>query len=310
MSEQFSIDWAGSAVPDSDPGRPTALDWQEYSDRAMTEWYALLALKPEEDKVQDFLERHPAMVPGGSGDVGPGGHHGSDMGALFRQPSLQGAGRRFTPDFMWVTRSSSLITPILIEIEKPEKRWFTGAGRPTADFAEAHDQLAQWRDWFRQEGNAAIFRRKFQLLGDQYPDRSLLPQFVLVYGRQSEFEHGGGHSDTDGLNRKRDSMRLPDETFYTFDSLRPRYDHGHSITVTMTATGTKAFAFSPVFGTGPAIEAGATLFGDISEALSRSVMMSTARREYLLERWSHWQKAEREKLANPSRIYIRAMGRE
>jgi hypothetical protein len=276
----------------------------------MAEWYALLTRKPEEKDVQEFLELHPAMVPGGSGDVGPGEHHGSDMGAIFRQPTLQGAGRNFTPDFMCVTRSSSLITPVLVEIEKPEKRWFTSTGRPTAHFTEAHDQLAQWRDWFRQDGNSAIFRQRFQLLGDRYPERQLSPQFVLVYGRQSEFERGGGHSDADALNRKRDSIRQPDEKFYTFDSLRPRFDHGQSVVVTMSAEGPAPFAFSPMFGTGPSIAEGTLLFDDISEALERSVMMTDERREYLRQRWSYWQDTERKRQANPSQMFIRTLGRE
>ncbi len=137
-----------TVVPDTDPMRPRALAWDTYSDMALAEWYKLLSLNPEEDEVQRFLELHPSMIPGGSGDVGPGGHHGSDMGAVFRRPKLIGSGRTFEPDFMWVTRSSGLVTPILIEIEKPSKRWFRKDGRPTGEFTEAHDQLNDWRSWF------------------------------------------------------------------------------------------------------------------------------------------------------------------
>jgi hypothetical protein len=69
------------------------------------------------------------------GDVGPGGHHGSDMGGVFREPDLTGRGS--SRIFTWVTRSSGLITPILIEIEKPSKRWFRSDGRPSGDFKDA-----------------------------------------------------------------------------------------------------------------------------------------------------------------------------
>lgn len=41
---------------------------------------------------------------------------------MFTRPLLNGVGKNFAPDFLWVTRSSGLITPILIEIEKPSKR--------------------------------------------------------------------------------------------------------------------------------------------------------------------------------------------
>ena len=122
-------------VPDTDPARPRALAWEQYSDRVLCATYLLLWQEPEEAEVQRFLELHPSMIPGGSGDIGPGGHHRSDMGAVFRQPDLIGAGRAFQPDFMWVTRSTSLVTPILVEIEKPSKRWFRRDGRPTSKAA-------------------------------------------------------------------------------------------------------------------------------------------------------------------------------
>lgn len=227
-------------VPDADPDRPRPLAWQTYCDQAQAEWFSLLASDPDEPAVQQFLELHPAMIPGGSGDIGPGGHHGSDLGLVFRQPRLVGAGREYVPDFMWVTRSSGLITPILIEIEKPSMEWFGLNGRPTRHFIDAHDQLAQWRDWFSIEGNSAIFRQRFKVLGDRFPSRPLEPQY----------------SNPDELNRKRNALRLKDETFMTFDSLRPKYDHSSTITATMTPTGVELFAFSPVFESGPPARAG------------------------------------------------------
>ena len=98
------------------------------------------------------------------------------MGAVFREPDLTGRGRRFEPDFIWVTRSSGLITPILIEIEKPSKRWFRGDGRPSGDFKDARDQLNDWRSWFARDGNETIFREKFLFLSDKYEDRPLEPR--------------------------------------------------------------------------------------------------------------------------------------
>lgn len=304
MTDQFS-----RLEPDTTPDRPQPMDWQQYSDTVMQEWYALLLGNPEESAVQAFLESHPAMVPGGSGDVGPGGHHGSDLGAVFARPRLNGAGRSFEPDFMWVTRSSSTITPILIEIEKPSKRWFRGDGRPTADLTEARDQLNDWRMWFTQDGNERIFREQYQLLGD-YPHRPVEPQFVLIYGRSSEFELGGGHSNPDELNRKRTGMRKPDETFFTFDSLKPKFEHGDSITLRMRATGPEPFAFSPVFHTGTEMSNGARLLGDPTEALARTKHITDERRAYLATRIEYWQSIDRDRQSGRLQIPIRSGGRE
>ncbi|MEV6306937.1 Shedu anti-phage system protein SduA domain-containing protein [Actinoplanes sp. NPDC051861] len=248
----------------------------------------LLAHDPEEREVQQFLELHPAMVPGGSGDVGPGGHHGPELRALFRLPKLLGSGPTFEPDFMWVTRSSSLITPILVEIEKPSKRWFRQDGRPTAEFREAHDQLNDWRAWFARDDNVALFRKRF-LFFDSYNDRPIEPQYLLVFGRQSEFETGGGHVNPDTLRFKRDQQRATNESFMTFDSLHPRFDHSRTLTVSLTANGPRPYAFSPVFGTTTSSGPACLLLGDPSEALTRSVMMSDERKAYLAQRWAYWQ---------------------
>ncbi|MGW7057758.1 Shedu anti-phage system protein SduA domain-containing protein [Streptomyces sp. NPDC054904] len=300
----------GTVDPDADPTRPKALDWITYTERVVADWRGLLAQDPEEDAVQSFLELHPAMVPGGSGDVGPGGHHGSDMEAVFRRPKLIGGGRTFEPDFMWVTRSSGLVTPILIEIEKPTKRWFRKDGRPTGEFTEARDQLNDWRSWFAREGNQAHFRDTFLFLCDKYRDRPLEPQFLLIYGRESEFEIGGRHMNPEELRYKRDQQRARDESFMTFDALRPRYDHGNSMTLTMTAHGPEVHAFSPVYGTSAFVGEGALVLGDPVPALSRSAMMSDERRAYLAQRWAHWQEDERKKNATPNAMYWRRSGVE
>lgn len=295
--------------PDRDPLRPESMEWTRYADAALAQWYELLSREPEESEVQEFLELHPAMIPGGSGDIGPGGHHGSQMSAVFRRPTLKGAGRSFEPDFMWVTHSSGLVTPILIEIEKPSKRWFLGNGRPTGHFRDAHDQLNDWRSWFSKDENLALFRRTF-LFGDRHDDRPLEPQFVLIYGRQSEFELGGGHSNPYDLRHKRDSQRAIGETFMTFDSIRPRYDHANSVTVTMTATGPRPFAFSPVYGTDANTGVDALTLGDPAEALLRSVMMSPERKSYLARRWEHWKQVEQGVRRDPVKLLARSLGRE
>jgi len=296
--------------PDSDPARPMPLAWEQYSAQVLREWRALLDRKPEEREVQAFLELHPAMIPGGCGDIGPGGHHGSAMGAVFREPQLAGAGRSFKPDFMWVTRSTSMFTPILIEIEKPSKPWFTKDGRPSASFTQARDQLNDWRSWFDQDGNKALFRDRFLFLPDPFNNRPLRPQFLLIYGRRSEFEVGGGHENPDELRFKRDLQRAQDEFYMTFDSLSPCYRCQDSMTLTMTTAGPRVHAFSPVYRTGTLIGEGALVLGDPAAALECSAMMADERRAYLAGRWTHWQDHQRRRAAMRDYTGSYATGRE
>jgi len=209
---------------------------------------------------------------------------------------------------MWVTRSTSLITPVLIEIEKPSKRWFQENGRPTADFRDAHDQLNDWRAWFGRDENTALFRRRF-LFGDQYVNRQIRPQYLLIYGRRSEFERGGGHQHPGPLRNKRDTQQRADESFMTFDSIRPRFEHRSSVTVSMTAQGPCPFAFSPVYGTGTHTIDHAPILGNPADALERTVMMSDARKAYLAGRWEYWSGISR-KHSDGHRIGLRAVGLE
>ena len=296
---------------DRDPTRPNPMAWEEYASNVRHQWTDLLARDPAEREVHEFLELHPSMIPGGSGDVGPGGHHGSDFGVVFSQPRLVGAGRAREPDFLWVTRSTGLVTPILVEIEKPSKRWFNKDGTPNASFVQAHDQLNEWRAWFAKPGNDAIFRERFMLAGETYDHRPLQPQYVLVYGRQSEFEPSDQtHDDPRALLGKRDLQALGGESFMTYDSLRPRYDHSNSLTVKMRARGPKAVAFSPVYGTGDESGALALRVRGLETALNRSVMMTVERRAYLAERLAHWQRVEEERRKDTKSMHLRSTGVE
>ncbi|WP_081863827.1 Shedu anti-phage system protein SduA domain-containing protein [Mycetocola saprophilus] len=299
-----------SLKPDNNSARPLPLDWQTYETKAREEWRELLGSDPEENQVQQFLELHPAMVPGGSGDVGPGGHHGSDLGLLFTQPALVGAGDSYVPDFMWVTRSSGLITPILIEIEKPSKLWFTKKGTPTADFSQARDQLNNWRAWFNTEGNRDIFRRKYLFTVDKYEDRPIVPQFLLVYGRESEFGPNSTHNNPKQLRFKRNSQLAADETARSFDSLSPNYNHSQSITAKLTTKGIVPFAFSPVYSTGPIPSLGIEALNSPDAAFERTVMMTEERKAYLLERWNYWSNIGRETAGASRGLMVREYGLE
>lgn len=296
---------------DRDPARPMPMPWEEYSASVRSQWLELLASDPSEPDVHEFLELHPSMIPGGSGDVGPGGHHGSDFGVVFSQPKLTGAGRTREPDFMWVTRSTGLITPVLVEIEKPSKRWFNKDGTPNASFVQAHDQLNEWRAWFAKPGNDAIFRERFMLAGETYDHRPLQPQYVLVYGRQSEFEPSNPlHDDPLALLGKRDLQARSSESFMTYDSLKPRYDHANAVTVRMRAKGPKAVAFSPVYGTSDSSGAMALRVRGLTTALDRSAMMTPERRAYVAARLAHWQRVEEGRRADTKSVQLRSTGLE
>lgn len=132
--------------------RPLPWPWSRYESWLTAEWQALLGRSPSESEVHEFLEQHPSMVPGGEGgEQSIGGHHGAFPAALISEPELPGLTRP-TPDFMWISKMSSVVKPVLIEIERPDKRWFRSSdGVPHSDLTQAIDQISTWRDWFESE---------------------------------------------------------------------------------------------------------------------------------------------------------------
>ena len=283
---------------DTNPTRPRAITWEDYETRATNEWSELLASNPDEKAVQHWMELHPSFVPGGSGSLGlQGGNHGSEMNAVIREAPLKGMGKNRRPDFMWVTHSSSLVTPVLVEIEKPSKPWFNGLGRPSAEFTQALDQIADWKVWFSDSSNREIFRKTY-LGEDPFPDRYLEPQYVLVYGRTAEFEPTTSpHKNAGALRLKRDFMRRSHEVFLTFDSLRPDPKLRNAITVSQTSNGPTLHAISPTFQSGPVLMTTTERITDYQRGLARSVYLDDDRRAYLGTRWAHWkqEQAERKK---------------
>src|ERR1043166_2416161 len=196
-----------SIIADSSP----PMEWPDDKMRVENEWRQLLTeVESDEKTIQQFLEKHPCLVPGAFSLPMPSGH-GPFPSAVITQPILTGLTTKL-PDFMWIAMDSCTLYPVLIEIEDPKKHWFTKKGRPTADLTQAIDQLTSWRRWFEQPENLLVFEKMYELTAF-LADKRVQPQFVLVYGRRSEFKA------SPGLNAKRGQMMRSNEVFMTFDRL-------------------------------------------------------------------------------------------
>ncbi|MFJ1709722.1 Shedu anti-phage system protein SduA domain-containing protein [Kitasatospora sp. NPDC088346] len=271
-----------------DPARPRAVSWDDYRTWLMREWADLLASGCAEAPVQRFLEAHPSLLPGATDDVGPGGHHGATLWSVISQPELQGLGRRRYPDFMWVRRDTASVRPICIEIEDPSKRWFNpGNQTPTAELTEALDQLIEWKVWFSKPENQSIFLKTY---ASDFTDRTLEPQYVLIYGRDAEFRPGTSlHTDPAYMRAKRNYMRRDNEHFYTFDSLKPIVEAKDYGTVSRSVQGWNLKALPPTFTTHPMMS---ELFKAVASpelALADVPLIDDDRRAYVAERWEHWR---------------------
>ncbi|MEU7646887.1 Shedu anti-phage system protein SduA domain-containing protein [Streptomyces huasconensis] len=237
--------------------------------------------------MQEFLELHPCFLPGATDNIGPGGHHGPSFSAVIRQPPLKGLGPTRVPDFMWVRRDTGAIRPICIEIESPRKMWFNkGSRTPTAELTQAIDQLTEWKVWFSSPENQLIFAKTY---APRYSHRPVEPQFVLVYGRDSEFRAAASpHANSDYMRQKRDHMPRDREHYYTYDQLAPEREAVDYATLTCQVGAWSLHSVPPTFSTGYHIADMGEVISDPSEGLSRADLMSPERRAYIVERWAYW----------------------
>lgn len=254
------------------------MPWQEYEAIVSLAWNKLLA-DPDisEMSVQRFLEHHPCLVPGAFGTVGVSGH-APFPGALICKPALPDFTRRI-PDFMWIARNSVVVSPVLIEIESPNKRWFTKGGQQSAELTQAIGQLTEWRCWFDEPLNRARFTEYYKL---PLNGRQLRPEYVLIYGRHAE---AGQNSQ---LIKKRGQMARPNETLMTYDRLRPDPNVSDFLSAKLTRSGYEAICLPATMCLGPAFAELRVFISGKKDAAMDSPYLSRARSKFLCDRLDYW----------------------
>ncbi len=165
---------------------PSAISWDEYEKDALRKWNELISGPESGDEgvIHKFLEQNPSFVPGAFSF--PASGHAPVFGGVFSKPPLTGVGMRI-PDFMWLATATDIIYPVFIEIETPEKHWFTKTGQPKAEWTLARNQIVTWKKWFNNAANKAVFLQNYGL-STEFRYFEIKPQFVLVYGRRKEFD--------------------------------------------------------------------------------------------------------------------------
>ena len=139
---------------------------EDYEQLVLAGWNDLLASvsSPSEKAVHSFLEQHPCLVPGAFNVIGGSSGHYPVMSALISRPPLPSYDRRI-PDFMWLSTNSEIDEPVLIELEAPDKRWFTKSGGQTAHLTQALGQIADWKAWMGVPHNVEAFKHSIDLIG-------------------------------------------------------------------------------------------------------------------------------------------------
>lgn len=218
------------------PGRPDGIS---YNQSLARRWQDLIDSEEsrEESLLQEFLERHPSLLPGSHSVDGDSGHPPYPM-AVIAKPKLPGLSDR-EPDFMWLATDSASLYPILIEIETPHKTWFYGERAEIhSDLTHAHGQLAEWRAWFSKGHNRTAFLEYYDV-PPMLARRQLAPRYVLIHGRRSNFDH------IPRRREKRAELARPDERLMSFDRLTPAKNSVLYSTVRKRQDGYQVIAVPP-----------------------------------------------------------------
>lgn len=140
----------------------------------LTEFQARINGNGGEPVVQDFLERHPFIIPNTEYVF---------ANTVISKPPL---GADHYPDFAYINPQSGPIFLRLVEIESPKKKIFKKNDEFSQRFHSALQQVHDWLIWCHQ--NAEFLRNFFQPLyevqSQSFP--LLIARGLLIYGRRSE----------------------------------------------------------------------------------------------------------------------------
>ena len=162
-----------------------------------------------EQKYQKFLEENTALIPREFLQ-----NHGMHLDLVIRKLSLA---RDYTTDFFYMAKSSADWHLVLVEIEKPQSKYFkNNRGDLHADFEAALGQISRWKAWMDNparkngfiDGTIASLRVPAQMRSNPCHIK-----YVLVHGRRSEFE---GNEDKKGIIRSKETN---DFKILSYDSL-------------------------------------------------------------------------------------------
>jgi hypothetical protein len=180
--------------------------------------------------------------------------------------------------------ASDIDEPVLIEIEKPEKRWWTEKGVPDAKLTQALDQITSWKAWFESPENVLAFRSYYNLAPDIWQRRTFRPSFVLVSGRHEDANR------TADLTAKRAIMGPDDLRIITYDPLYPQPDSDQLFCIKRADGGFAATSVPPTMTLGPGLAGARFPISEKNAAVRNNPYMSDERNAFLLQRLPYWDK--------------------
>lgn len=271
-----------------EPNAPLAMSLDDYARKCKNEYGEMLSGNPlDESSYQSFLERNPCMIPG----VMEGNpSHAPLFHAVITQPEIGDEIQR-RPDFMWITLTSLELIPVLIEIERPDKKEFRASDNvQNAKFTQAVEQIKEWKVLLKSQDGFHGFCERYSIPERYRELGKFKPRYKLVYGRREEFESNSW------LAGKRRESQYSDLEIMSFDRLSPCRDAMNYGCVRISkGRAPRAVAIPPTFRMGPVNARAIAKWDDFDKAVRASTLMSSERISFLRERrpyWKSWAEAD------------------
>ena len=261
---------------------PAPMSWDDYSKSSYDEYQLLLQTHGDDEPTfQHFFERNPSFVPGAFELFGTSGHYPFTQ-SVIAEPHLDGGLFTRVPDFIWLAQDSLFFTPVLIEIEKPNKKTFIEKGTQSADFSQALGQIAEWKAILSEPENVLQFYRCFDI-PDWIRKKTFAPQYGLIYGRRSEFE-------SDPLLLKKRAQLVPaDVMLASFDRLRPDPKGDNLLCSTLSHGKYTVKTIPPTYRYSPSTADNLSIVTGFDVAIHRMEKTSDERKAFLASRYTYWK---------------------
>lgn len=264
------------------PDAPAPMSWEEYSKVSYEEYQLLLQNHGDDESVfQRFFEQNPSFVPGAFELFGPSGHYPFTQ-SLIAEPELCGGLFNRIPDFVWLAQDSLSFTPVLIEIEKPNKKTFTRNGTQSADLTQAFGQISEWQAILNNPVNILLFYEYFKI-PNRVKQKDFAPQYGLIYGRRSEF------ASDPILLTKRAHLAPAGVKLISFDRLHPDPNGCDLLCTTLSHGKYTVKTIPPTYRYSPATADNFSVVSGFDAAILHMEKTSDKRKQFLLNRYSYWE---------------------
>jgi len=181
------------------------------------EYLQLLENYDGEQDLQKFLEENTEFIPREFVQ-----NHGIHNRLVFRKLKIA---ENYTTDFLYLSKSSGDWNCVLIELEKPNSKFFRdGTNDLHQDFISGLNQIDKWRAWFANGDNKQYFTNQaLSFIRQPLFKNPCNIKYVLVTGRRKEFENNELRTSIIQA-KERDDFKI-----LSFDSLLESVDLNYAL---------------------------------------------------------------------------------